>query len=47
MSAHFAQTEGGEFNSGDFKAYCQKGNIMHYTTAPYSPQQNRFIERGG
>jgi transposase InsO family protein len=36
---------GGEFNLLDFKAYCDEGGVRHFTTAPYSPQQNGVVER--
>ncbi|KAD6454733.1 hypothetical protein E3N88_09439 [Mikania micrantha] len=36
---------GGEFNSNQFKDYCQNEGIMRQLTAPYSPQQNGVIER--
>lgn len=36
---------GGEFNSKEFKAYCGENGIIHYMTAPYSPQQNGVVER--
>lgn len=36
---------GGEFNSGAFKVYCEELGVKHYTTAPYSPQQNGVVER--
>ena len=35
----------GEFNSGEFKAYCDKRGIKHFTMATYSPQQNGVVER--
>jgi transposase InsO family protein len=35
---------GREFNSGQFKVYCEDFGIKHYTTAPYSPQQNGVVE---
>jgi transposase InsO family protein len=36
---------GGEFNSGDVTAFCDEHGIKHFTTAPYSPQQNGVVER--
>lgn len=36
---------GGEFNSKRFAAYCDERGMMHYLTAPYSPQQNGVVER--
>ncbi|KAI7958287.1 hypothetical protein MJO29_006504 [Puccinia striiformis f. sp. tritici] len=37
---------GGEFVNHQFsKLYSEKG-IIHHTTAPYTPQQNPFVERG-
>jgi hypothetical protein len=36
---------GGEFNSISFTVFCNEEGIKHYTTAPYSPQQNGVVER--
>jgi transposase InsO family protein len=36
---------GGEFNSGSFSVFCNEYGIKHYTTTPYSPQQNGVVER--
>ena len=36
---------GGEFTSNEFKAYCEKHGIKRYLMAPYTPQQNRVVER--
>ena len=41
----FRSDRGGEFNSGEFVEYCDKLGVKHYTTAPYSPQQNGVVER--
>jgi transposase InsO family protein len=41
----FRSDRGGEFNSGEFKQFCDETGIVHYTTAPYSPQQNGVVER--
>lgn len=41
----FRSDRGGEFNSGDFVKFCEEHDINHYTTAPYSPQQNGVVER--
>jgi transposase InsO family protein len=41
----FRSDRGGEFNSVEFKRLCDASGIRHYTTAPYSPQQNGIIER--
>jgi IS30 family transposase len=34
-----------EFNSNAFTVYCNEQGIKHYTTTPYSPQQNGVVER--
>ena len=31
---------GGEFNSTQFSVFCNDQGIRHYTTTPYTPQQN-------
>jgi transposase InsO family protein len=36
---------GGEFNSNLFTVFCNDSGIKHYTTTPYSPQQNGVVER--
>ena len=36
---------GGEFVSNLFSAFCTESGIKHYTTTPYSPQQNGVAER--
>jgi transposase InsO family protein len=37
--------KGGEFTSNMFLFFCSEGGIKHYTTTPYSPQQNGVVER--
>ena len=34
----------GEFLSNMFSVFCDEQGIMHYTTTPYSPQQNGVVE---
>ena len=41
----FRSDRGGEFNSIEFKEYCDEHGIKHFTTAPYTPQQNGVVER--
>ena len=41
----FRSDRGTEFNSMEFKEYCDGLGIKHYTTTPYSPQQNGVVER--
>jgi hypothetical protein len=41
----FRSDRGGEFNSGEFQQLCDATGIIHYTTAPCSPQQNGVVER--
>jgi hypothetical protein len=41
----FRSDHGGEFNSIEFKEYCDKHGIKHFTTAQYTPQQNGVVER--
>jgi transposase InsO family protein len=41
----FRLDRGGEFNSREFQQLCDATDIIHYTTAPYSPQQNIIMER--
>nr|GEU46626.1 zinc finger, CCHC-type [Tanacetum cinerariifolium] len=36
---------GGEFTSKEFTKYCKENGIARHLTAPYSPQQNRVVER--
>lgn len=36
---------GGEFNSNQFTVFCTEFGIKHYTTTPYTPQQNGVVER--
>jgi len=36
---------GGEFTSNLFSVFCSEGGIKHYTTTPYTPQQNGVVER--
>jgi transposase InsO family protein len=36
---------GGEFTSNLFSVFCNEFGIKHYTTTPYSPQQNGVVER--
>uniref|UniRef100_A0ACD5TR82 Uncharacterized protein n=1 Tax=Avena sativa TaxID=4498 RepID=A0ACD5TR82_AVESA len=41
----FRSDRGGEFNSTEFVSYCTELGIKHFTTAPYTPQQNGVVER--
>ena len=41
----FRTDKGGEFNSEEFKVYCEENGIKRHLTAPYSPQQNGVVER--
>ena len=41
----FRTYRGGEFNSEEFGNFCDTNGIKRHLTAPYSPQQNRFVER--
>jgi hypothetical protein len=41
----FRSDRGGEFNSTAFCKFCDDGGIKHFTTAPYTPQQNGVVER--
>jgi hypothetical protein len=36
---------GGEFTSNLFTVFCNEGGIKHFTTTPYTPQQNGVVER--
>ena len=36
---------GGQFTSNMFSVFCSEGGIKHFTTTPYSPQQNGVVER--
>jgi transposase InsO family protein len=36
---------GGEFNSQLVTIFCNETGIKHYTTTPYTPQQNGVVER--
>jgi transposase InsO family protein len=35
----------GEYLSNKFKLYCENQGIRKFLTAPYTPQQNGFVER--
>lgn len=35
----------GEFTSNNFYSYCESTSITRHLTVPYSPQQNRVVER--
>jgi transposase InsO family protein len=39
----FHSDHGGEFNSFEFKEYCDENDIKHFTTTPYT-QQNGVME---
>lgn len=41
----FRTDRGGEFNSTDFKTFCEENGISRHLTAPYTPQQNGVVER--
>ncbi|WVZ50199.1 hypothetical protein U9M48_001476 [Paspalum notatum var. saurae] len=41
----FRSDRGGEFNSIAIGEFCGEHGIKHYTTAPYTPQQNGVVER--
>lgn len=41
----FRTDRGGEFNSNEFKAYCEDSRIERHFTAQYTPQQNGVVER--
>nr|GFB64090.1 zinc finger, CCHC-type [Tanacetum cinerariifolium] len=36
---------GGEFTSNEYTKYCKENGIARQLTTPYSPQQNRVVER--
>ncbi|GAU50842.1 hypothetical protein TSUD_232190 [Trifolium subterraneum] len=36
---------GGEYNSNEFKTFCEEKGITHEVTAPYTPQHNGLAER--
>jgi transposase InsO family protein len=35
----------GEFNSTEFSEFCEENGVKHFTTAPYTPQQNGVVEQ--
>jgi transposase InsO family protein len=41
----FRSDRGGEFNSTEFAEFCEENGVKHFTTAPYTPQQNGMVER--
>jgi hypothetical protein len=41
----FRSDRGGEFNSIEFTEYCDEHGVKHFTTTPYTPQQNGVVER--
>lgn len=41
----FRSDRGGEFNSNQFSEFCDEHGLKHFTTTPYSPQQNGVVER--
>jgi len=41
----FRTDRGGEFNSTQFTLFCNETGIKHFTTTPYTPQQNGVVER--
>jgi hypothetical protein len=41
----FRSDRGGEFNSVQFRELCDEQGLKHFTTTPYSPQQNGVVER--
>jgi transposase InsO family protein len=41
----FRSGRGGEFNSTAFFDFCEENGVKHFTTAPYTPQQNGVVER--
>jgi transposase InsO family protein len=34
-----------EFNSTAFSDFCEENGVKHFTTVPYTPQQNGVVER--
>ena len=36
---------GGEYNSKEFKKFCEENGIEHEVVAPYTPQHNGLAER--
>ena len=45
QASRIRSDRGNEFNSIEFRGYCEKLGIKHYTTTPYSPKQNGVVER--
>lgn len=41
----FRTDRGGEFTSNEFHSFCEKNGIKRHLITPYSPQQNRVVER--
>ena len=41
----FRSDRGGEFNSIEFKQYYDERGVKHFTTTPYTPQQDGVVER--
>lgn len=41
----FRTDRGGEFMSNEFNSFCEESGIKRHLTAPYTPQQNGFVER--
>lgn len=41
----FRSDREGEFNSLEFTEYCNEHGVKHFTTTPYTPQQNGVVER--
>ncbi|GAU30874.1 hypothetical protein TSUD_15600 [Trifolium subterraneum] len=42
---HYRTDGGGEYNSNEFKTFCEEKGIIHEFTAPYTPQHNGLAER--